>query len=446
MQVIAGTDFSENSAAAARVAARLADGWNDSVVLAHVAGEIPGDLTPDVREALAASETDRLHHEAAQLADFRVKVEERMLSGAPDQALVDLATKSKTRLLVVSSVGRRPGEWMLGSVAERTAEGSPVPVLVVRDAAPFERREREPLTIFIAYDFNEVSRKALEWVRHFLEIGPCEIVIGYVDWPPAEERRLGFDWPPFQRRNPPEVQAILERALREAAEAALGRAPDRVRCEPGMGRPDARLIRMAREEGAPLFVTGMHQFRGARRLWHPSVSRALLRNAPMNLLCVPLMTSEPSPAQSATICRVLAAVSLSARASHAAPYAYGIAPGGATVHLLHVAEPFHAPNPLIGGYPQPSGRNEKEHALALDKARRRLAAQEPEDASARGIATETAVVESSDVARAICQEAERINADVICVGPPGAALGDSVPRAVMSHSRRAVLVARSFEP
>ena len=73
------------------------------------------------------STSDCLHSEAVQLGSEGVKVEEHMLSGAPEQALANLATQSNARLVVVSSVGHRPREWLLGSVAERTAEFSLVP-------------------------------------------------------------------------------------------------------------------------------------------------------------------------------------------------------------------------------------------------------------------------------------------------------------------------------
>jgi hypothetical protein len=48
-------------------------------------------------------------------------------------------------LLVVSSLGRRaPSRWVLGSVAGRTARHARVPVLVVRDAAPFVAWAADP--------------------------------------------------------------------------------------------------------------------------------------------------------------------------------------------------------------------------------------------------------------------------------------------------------------
>lgn len=96
-------------------------------------------------------------------------------------------------MLVVSSVGRRGlSRWLLGSVAERTAESSSVPTLVVRDAACFEAwaRGERSLKIFVSTDFSASSDAALRWAAGLRQIGPCEIIAGYVDSPPEEAARL----------------------------------------------------------------------------------------------------------------------------------------------------------------------------------------------------------------------------------------------------------------
>ena len=238
MKLIVGTDFSENARAAGITAAALAGRWSDTLALAHVLDESMSQRLPEeVRETLAASTNDRLHSEAVDFGSQGVKVEEHMLSGAPEQALADLATRSDARLLIVSSLGHRPGEWLLGSVAERTADFSPVPTLVVRSAAPFEAwtRGERPLKVFVAVDFSDASDKALQWVKHLISAGPCDVVLGYVDSPLGERSRLGLGWDAVERENPPEVQAILKRELRERAETVLGKVDLGVPIRPELG-------------------------------------------------------------------------------------------------------------------------------------------------------------------------------------------------------------------
>jgi nucleotide-binding universal stress UspA family protein len=436
MKVVLGTDFSENARAAGMTAAALASRWDDTLAIAHVLDDsVSRRLPGDVRETLAAFTSDRLHSEAAQLGSDGVKVEEHMLSGAPEQALANLATQSNARLVVVSSLGHQPGEWLLGSVAERTAEFSPVPTLVVRSAAPFEAwvRGEKPLKVFVAVDFSNASDKALKWVKHLVDAGPCEVVVGYVDWPLGEAARLGITGRFLLSHNAPQVQLILERELSERAGALLGEGVARIRVEPSNGRADLRLIEMAREEQADLIVAGTHQRHGLGRVAHPSISRGLLRNAPMSVACIPAARVETIERQSAPLHRVLAASDLSEHGSSAIPYAYGAVSPGGIVRLLHVLEP--------------SRLMETRSSEVVAETEERLRAQVPADAIPRGIQTEVAVIEESDVAKGIRQEAERFGAHLVCIGSHGrsglakAVLG-SVAQSIMAQSQRAVLIVR----
>ena len=70
----------------------------------------------------------------------------------------------------------------------------------------------------------------------------------------------------------------------------------------------------------------------------------------------------------------------------------------------------------------------------------------PGDASAKSTSTQVHVVEAEDPATAICQAAERLDADLLCLGTRGrggvarAVLG-SVAKAVVDGTRRPVLLA-----
>ena len=135
------------------------------------------------------------------------------------------------------------------------------------------------------------------------------------------------------------MQRILERELSERAGALLGEGVARVRVEPSIGRADLRLVEMAREEQVDLVVVGSHQRHGLGRVAHPSISRGLLRNAPMSVACIPAARVERIERQSAPIRRVLAASDLSEHGGRAIPYAYGAVSPADIVRLLHVFEP-----------------------------------------------------------------------------------------------------------
>jgi nucleotide-binding universal stress UspA family protein len=207
---------------------------------------------------------------------------------------------------------------------------------------------------------------------------------------------------------------------------------------------DVHLVDLARAAQADLLVVGTHQRHGLERWTKGSVSRGVLRHAPMSVACVPT-SAVPAPAPSIRPCRrVLAAADLTENGGIALPYAYSVVDEGGTVSLVHAVKPFRLPNPLIGGMPDvlPSKR-ENAQRVALGSAH--LRAHIPAEAETRRIQTEVEIIEDDDAARAICQAAESFNADLVCVGAharPGAAarVMGSVALGVLQHCRRPVLV------
>jgi nucleotide-binding universal stress UspA family protein len=208
------------------------------------------------------------------------------------------------------------------------------------------------------------------------------------------------------------------------------------------------LIAMANEEQADLIVTGTHQRHGLERIFQMSVSRALLRHAPVSVLVVPgnregLETPPASPR------RVLAATDFSDAGNDAVRHAYSLLGAGGIVHLLHVTHPQALPG---GEFEHGVGTRESatRHAEHLQSCAARLRALVPADASTRGIITEVEVAEHRTPAAAIAQAAERVGADVVCLGTHGVprvltALSGSVAQKVMNRSHRPLLVVHAAQ-
>ena len=433
--IICLTDFSENAARAAEVAAAVAERLSTSLIVAHSVDE-RGEFPDHLRSRMMKEDAPRLAQEAARLSQLCRNVKEEMLAGvqylggAPDDGVVTCATKADARLVVVASSGTGAlGRWMLGSVAERTAESAPMPTLVVRAAEPFVAwaRGERALEIFVAADFTETSDAALRWVGELRQIGPCEITLGYIDGP-AEERAKPAVFDGMGKDVlTPEVQQVLGRDLREKAERLLGTVPA-IRVMPRSARVDAHLIALATEAGADLLVLGTHQWHGLDRLRHTSISRRILRDAPMSVACVPVpAASRGEAAPIPELRRVLVATDFSDDGGRAIPHAYSVLAGEGAVCLLHVAK---------------LGESEPKDALEAQ-----LHALIPAEAASRGLVTEVRVVESGDPASAICEAAGRFGADLLCIGSHGrsalaAAVMGSVAQAVIAHSARPVLVVR----
>lgn len=373
--------------------------------------------------------------------------------GGADEELVKLAKPKSCQLLVVSSLGKRAStRWLLGSVSERTAERASVPTLVVRNSDPFLEwtRGERPLRVFVAFNFTETSEAALNWIKELMLVGSCEVVVGYVDFPPEERERLGGSGPLALEGNSPEVNAILERDLKTRVSELLGTTEFQTRVEANWGQPHAALAGMAREAGADLVVVGSHQYQGFERVCNTSVSRWLLHNATTNVVVVPLATLKSKPVIIAPmIKRVLVTTDFSELANRAIPHAYSLLRGGGTVQLVHVMHPHELPD---GEYLQGpiNQRFKTRHAKHVKICHAKLAELVPADAALSGILTEVEVVEHDDTAKGIYQAAERFGANAICLATHGhtglaSALLGSVAESLLRLSKRPLYLVQTIE-
>lgn len=446
MNIICGTDFSTHASEAANAAAALTARVQGILSLAHVMDTSRYELpSKELMDYLCGSRQAKLKKEAERLRRQGANVEEHFLRGSPAVSLVKAATASGSRLIVVSSLGQiAPSRWFVGSVAERTAQNASVPTLVVRNQKPLEAwaHGQRTLNVVIGYDFSESGDAALRWTSFLNEIGPCRVTVVYVAWPPEAGARFGagFDQPhPYY---PSEVEKFLKRDLQEKCEEVLGKTKLGFRVAAGLGRPDPQLIEIATDEKADVIVVGTNQRRGLARLG--SVSRAVLHHAPLNVACIPIAAAEPADRGSISrFKRVLVTTDFSKRGNRAIPYAYSALRRGGQVCILHVAK-------STDGSGAKAQAHEIKHSERNDRLSAQLQALIPSEAEARGIGSQVEVVEHSNVATAICQAAERLGADLICMSSQGRSglartLLGSVTQAVMARSQRPVLVIRPGE-
>jgi len=296
--VLCGTDFSAIATEAVDIAAAMARRLETSLVLVHV-DELLGALTsnPVLLEAATSQRRSDLDDEAQRLRNLGTSVEEKFLSGSVSEELATTANKFKARLVVLGAVGHTLARRLfLGSVAERTAETSPVPTLVVRPGGRLMSwiRGKHPLKILLGYDFSATSDAALSWVNELGKVGKLETTILYTNWPPDEARRFGYEGPLPLAANPEEIQKNLERDLKKrVAKKFLSKQKVTAIVEPGWGTPEGYLFEMASRQKIDLMVVGTHQRRGLGRVLLGSVSRAVLHHAKVSVAVVP-------PAKTAT--------------------------------------------------------------------------------------------------------------------------------------------------
>ncbi len=446
MSIVCATDFSEPSSGAVRAAARLAARMKVPLHLVHSLEINFDQMQGEPRHSLERWATEKLNRKADDMRDITRDVQTHVTAGPPDDEIIQIAQSLSAELIVLAAVGARPSSsWQLGSHAERVAQRSHVPVLVVRDERSFEAwtAGARPLRVMVALDFSESSNLAARWAYQLTRYGECELVGVHLYWPPHEFHRLGLLGVRDYLTPDPVVTEILERELQARFEPARG-VPLRIRLEPHVGNRAERLARIAADEQADLIVVGSHARSALSRLWEGSVSRGILENASTSVACVSAGTGAPIRVTK-PIETVVAATDFSAIGDAAIALAYGVVQPGGTVHLVHVqgtegdtitARDVLAPSTLEGA---------EEHELLG-----RLARLAPVDADEHAKATRVHLLASNDVAGAICQAGERLNADLFCLGTHGRSglaktLLGSVAESVLHQTRRPVLLARRGE-
>lgn len=97
--------------------------------LTHLSKEEPHMLQQNLRR----EGENCLNYLAELAADEGVKLETRIRTGTPHQAIVETARAENVDLIIIGKVGQRgPRRILIGSVTERVIESARCPVLVVR--------------------------------------------------------------------------------------------------------------------------------------------------------------------------------------------------------------------------------------------------------------------------------------------------------------------------
>jgi len=291
MEIVCGTDFSKPSLMAAEVASALASRLREPMVLLHAFDEPSRILLPkELRDSLREFEKQQLHDELQRLHADGLVAREAFCEGAPAEALLEFGRRSNTRLLVISS-GRNVlnTNWVFGSVAEHVTACAPVPALVIRNPTPVVEwaEGKRKLRIFVAADFSASSDSALHWVRWLRQFGPCDVTVAYLELPLVTDAALAAVPSPGAAPLIAKIEQTEETCFRHRVRKILSTNRVRVCFEKDWGRSDAHLIQVACKERADLIVVGVSERHGLSQLAHHSVSRAIVRYAPMNVACIP---------------------------------------------------------------------------------------------------------------------------------------------------------------
>jgi len=412
MTIVCGTDLSAASAGALAVAHALAAQRGDKeVVLVHVIDE-DGEAA---RERALEAARAPLEAQAAAVGDRGPRVRAELVAGPADQTLVSFADTENANFIVIAA--SRGGSMLsLGSTAERVIALASVPVLLLRDPAPwlaFARGERA-LKVLVSVDDTVASDLVIQWTHGLRARGAVDVVLGAVYYPDEAAELYGLSKRALVDRDP-ECERLLERDLQQrfGARGAVARA------RRGLGRIGDHVIELARDEKVDAIVVGTTQKTGLGRLG--SVSTVIVHDAPQSIVCVPpnaVIATRAIP----KVESVLVATDLSQFANRAVPYAFALA-GDGIVHVAHVVD--------------------EDDDIDEPDVVRQLMSLAP--IGARVVSAH--VVRGDDAALALAQTAARLGVDAICIATHGRtgitrALVGSVADRLMRATRKPVLVLR----
>lgn len=406
MAIICGTDLSAASDGALAVARALATQRGErDVVLVHVVDD----------EAAADRARQGLETQAAKAEGVRAE----LVVGPDAETLVGFAETEASDLIVIAA-SSKPGSLLrLGSTAERVIAITRVPVLVIRDPAPwlaFARGER-PLKLLLGIDDSVACELGTQWTHGLRTRGPVDVVLGAIYYPDDAAEHYGLHAGTLVDRDP-EIERLLARDLLRRFGAG-----DRVTAKPrrGLGRIGDHVVELAREEQVDAIVVGTTQKTGLGRLG--SVSSVIVHDAPQSVVCVPPNAMIPT-LRVPIVEHALVATDLSPFANRAVPFAFAATPDGGEVHLAHVV-----------------AADAEVDAAELARA---LLALVPTGMRRE---VEAHVVRGDDAAVTIAQTAARLGVDVICIASHGRsgisrALVGSVADKLLRATRKPVLVLR----
>lgn len=173
-RILVPLDGSTRAERALPVAARLARAAGGSVVLVQVAS-VPITYSPYLASSAYAGEV--IEEELTDAENYLktiarsevlagIEVETKVLFGAAAQTVLSIASSYQVDLIVMTSHGRTGMKrWVLGSVAQKLARYSSIPVFVLHAEGPFPagpHPDAQPIRALVTLDGSFLAKAALE--------------------------------------------------------------------------------------------------------------------------------------------------------------------------------------------------------------------------------------------------------------------------------------------
>jgi nucleotide-binding universal stress UspA family protein len=253
-----------------------------------------------------------LHDMALRFAKQSSKVHARLAEGWPADVILETAKSEGATMIAMTTHGRSGmARWALGSVAEKVARASDVPVLLVRSFRRNPQGDLEPMVpkelpfsrILVPVDGSPTSMSVIGPAEKFAELYGSDIQVLHVVPPysppgamlPGMEAALPITRPePLSSDDDP----VTEKAANRFRHAGLKVSKLTVE-----GEPASEILDLSVNRGVDLIALGTHGRTGFSRWALGSIAERVMRSAEVPLLLVrtPTATAKkpaPKPARS----------------------------------------------------------------------------------------------------------------------------------------------------
>ena len=293
-EILATTDFSDESLAGVRYAVALAEKLGATVALLHVI-EPPSQMTgmeavPITCDAADLSTLARaqLKKLAQRASDSDLRLTTCLRTGIPFHEITAAARERAADLIVIATHGYTGTKRvLLGSTAERVVRHAPCPVLSVRTPTTIERTSKTPplklRKILVPIDFSNISKDALPWAAFLAAHFGAELVLLNVVEKFPIDYLLGGELMnhtivPLMKQSEADLEGIatgLSQSSRVNVSAVVRE-----------GRPYEEICAAAKALTADLIVLTTHGYTGLKHVWLGSTAERVVRHALCPVLVV----------------------------------------------------------------------------------------------------------------------------------------------------------------
>jgi nucleotide-binding universal stress UspA family protein len=234
-----------------------------------------------------------IHDLARRYQQKGLKAHGRVIEGPPAKVILETATQEGSTLIAMTTHGRTGvARWLMGSVAEKVARTSEVPVLLTRSfrgdtggvSEPSGAGETGFRKILVPVDGSPASFKVIGPAEKLAQLYGSEIVVLHVETPvilPGMEMGvIPVPMPTPSQEDPATVKAV-ER---------FRQAGFRVASHTVVGDPSSLILDESQEPEIDLIAMATHGRSGVSRWVLGSVAERVLRHARAPLLLVRVET------------------------------------------------------------------------------------------------------------------------------------------------------------